>query len=185
MESGNNPFTEISLEDVRLFGDPASEARGVAGVEIVLTAKADCSLLDWIPVGSRLRAPLFILFRSALIPTHEENDAMLWYIVLRGASSFLMETGRWPGSSVPYRVRGKQTGEFVGDQTSGIVNSNAVSRSGGEANKNTHHIVEADLPAFRMHLNRVLRAFGIASNRLSWDYVDVSCASILVIEAIS
>ncbi|VDP70342.1 unnamed protein product [Echinostoma caproni] len=37
-------------------GDSASEARGVAGVGIALCAKAERSLLDWIPVSSRLCA---------------------------------------------------------------------------------------------------------------------------------
>ncbi|VDP77393.1 unnamed protein product [Echinostoma caproni] len=37
-------------------GDSSSEARGVAGAGIALSDKAECSLLDWISVNSRLCA---------------------------------------------------------------------------------------------------------------------------------
>lgn len=126
-------------------------------------------------------------FSSALIPTHKENDAMLWYIVLRGASSFLMETGRWPGSPVPYTVRAKKTSELAGDQFSEPAR-NTVDRPSSESDshqqitnpvRDTKHLMDSDLPAFRTHLNRVLRSFGITPNRISWDYVNVSCSHLL------
>ncbi|KAA0187732.1 NEDD8-activating enzyme E1 regulatory subunit, partial [Fasciolopsis buskii] len=122
-------------------------------------------------------------FSSALIPTHKENDAMLWYIVLRGASSFLMETGRWPGSPVPYTVRAKKTSELAGDQFSEPAR-NTVDRPSSESDshqqitnpvRDTKHLMDSDLPAFRTHLNRVLRSFGITPNRISWDYVNEMC----------
>ncbi|THD19594.1 Amyloid beta protein binding protein 1 [Fasciola hepatica] len=162
-------FPDITLDDVRLF------VRNAAFLRVVR-----CRSLEEEMKLSPARSE-----DLALIPTHKENDAMLWYIVLRGATSFVMETGRWPGSSVPYTVRGKQFGELSGDQLPGSVRS-CANLPMSESNcmsiqqsintvKDSKHLIDSDLPAFRTHLNRVLHAFGITPNRISWDYVDEMC----------
>ena len=51
---GKNPV--CSTYTLRVSGDPTASARGLAGVGIALSSRAESSLLDWIPVNSRLCA---------------------------------------------------------------------------------------------------------------------------------
>ena len=46
----------ISHYTLRVSGDPASAARGLCGVGVALSPRAEQALLDWIPVNSRLCA---------------------------------------------------------------------------------------------------------------------------------
>lgn len=87
-----------------------------------------------------------------LIPSHEGNDAMLWYFMLRGAASFYEENGRWPGSPCAATVAAAEGGD----------------------QQFSPHIVELDMPRFRNHVNRVLTSSGVAVNRVSDDFVHVS-----------
>lgn len=124
---------------------------------------------------------IIITTSIALIPTHEENDAMLWYLVLRGACSFLMENGRWPGCLQPYIKKYKVIQDDNQNSNSPRVNvavsSSSTDRKNLYTSKNSDtdndDIIELDLPILRIHLNRVLRSFGIASNRVSTDYLEV------------
>ncbi|KAF6771376.1 hypothetical protein AHF37_08017 [Paragonimus kellicotti] len=108
----------------------------------------------------------------ALIPTHEDNDAMLWYLVLRGACSFLSETGRWPGSAVPYTTPFKPGRS---PPSPSYVQPEVRDGNGSHGPTDETHVIETDLPAFHSHLRRVLQAFGIAPSRVSLDYVNELC----------
>ena len=46
----------ISQFTLRVSGDPAATARGLYGVGVALSPTAESTLLDWIPVNSRLCA---------------------------------------------------------------------------------------------------------------------------------
>ncbi|KAH8873995.1 NEDD8-activating enzyme E1 regulatory subunit [Schistosoma japonicum] len=149
-------FPDISIDDVRLFVKNASFLNIVR-----------CRSLE-----EEMRLSPARSDDLALIPTHEENDSMLWYLVLRGACSFLMETGRWPGSSQPYTTKRKPN--YSNQNTNSC--SNSVSCE--DQYSDTHsgnlnvNIIESDLPTLRIHLNRVLQSFGIAPNRVSTDYLE-------------
>lgn len=112
-------------------------------------------------------------FLLDLLPTHKENDSMLWYLVLRGASSFLMETGRWPGSSQPYTTRFKFSSNNQNQNSTGIPVPREEQFSATNSEQLDMNIIESDLPTLRIHLNRVLQSFGIATNRVSTDYLEV------------
>uniref|UniRef100_A0A5K3F4L4 NEDD8-activating enzyme E1 regulatory subunit n=1 Tax=Mesocestoides corti TaxID=53468 RepID=A0A5K3F4L4_MESCO len=94
-----------------------------------------------------------------LIPTHECNDAILWYFMLRGAASFFAEHGRWPGS-------------LCG--TSSPATASGAGADGGDSQLFSQ-IVELDLPNLRNHVNRVLTASGVAVNRVCDDFVHEMC----------
>ncbi|CAH8581366.1 unnamed protein product [Dicrocoelium dendriticum] len=152
-------FSEITLQDIRLFVKNSAFLRVVR-----------CRSLEEEMKLSPARSE-----DLALIPTHEDNDALLWYLVLRGALSFLSETGRWPGSSSQYLnpidhkgVCGESTHRV--DDRAKEHNQHVIPSSPSDT-----YTLEADLPSFLMHLNRVLRAFGIAPNRVSLDYVNELC----------
>lgn len=112
-------------------------------------------------------------FLLDLLPTHKENDSMLWYLVLRGASSFLMETGRWPGSSQPYTTTFKFSSNNQNQNSTGIPVPREEQFSATDSEQLDMNIIESDLPTLRIHLNRVLQSFGIATNRVSTDYLEV------------
>ncbi len=99
------------------------------------------------------RLPSFLF--ADLIPAHDENDAILWYFMMRGAASFVAEHGRWPGSPV------------------GGNSPIAATVEGGDQQYSAH-VVELDLPSLRSHVNRILTSSGVAVNRVSDDYVHVS-----------
>ncbi|CAH8864735.1 unnamed protein product [Trichobilharzia szidati] len=156
-------FPDISMDDIRLFVKNAS----------FLTVIRCRSLEEEMKLSPARSDDL------TLIPTHEENDAMLWYLVLRGACSFLMENGRWPGCLqsyvTPYKV-------MHNNQSSNSLVHATVSSTGESLcpsedsfNSDTDNIIESDLPILRIHLNRLLRSFGIASNRVSSEYVEELC----------
>ncbi|KAK4468664.1 hypothetical protein MN116_007848 [Schistosoma mekongi] len=152
-------FPDISIDDVRLFVKNASFLNIVR-----------CRSLE-----EEMRLSPARSDDLALIPTHEENDSMLWYLVLRGACSFLMETGRWPGSSQPYTTKCKSN--YSNQNTNSCGNS--VSREDQYFAKHSGYLnvnnIESDLPTLRIHLNRVLQSFGIAPNRVSTDYLEEIC----------
>ncbi|KAG5449507.1 NEDD8-activating enzyme E1 regulatory subunit [Clonorchis sinensis] len=158
-------FPEITLQDIRLF------VRNSAFLRVVRCR----SLEEELKLSPARSEDL------ALIPTHEENDSMLWYLVLRGASSFLSENGHWPGDPNPYsssfHTNVTSTLNHVlktGDgQSKGQTNDQKTEATGKEVADS--YVVETDLPGFRAHLNRILRAFGIASPLVSLDYVNEMC----------
>ncbi|TGZ63666.1 hypothetical protein CRM22_006767 [Opisthorchis felineus] len=158
-------FPEITLQDIRLF------VRNSAFLRVVRCR----SLEEELKLSPARSEDL------ALIPTHEENDSMLWYLVLRGASSFLSETGHWPGDPNPYsssfHTNVTSTPNHIlktGDgQSKGQANDRKTEGTGKEVADS--YVVEMDLPGFRAHLNRILRAFGIASTLVSLDYVNEMC----------
>ncbi|CAL8088626.1 unnamed protein product [Calicophoron daubneyi] len=164
-------FPDITRDDIRVFVKNAAFLRVVRCRSLEEEMKLSPARSDDL----------------ALIPTHEENDAMLWYLVLRGASSFLMETGRWPGSVNAYTTpfSSKRDGNKYIRKMGDVKNSVIVDRKAetDQSNEQQHqisylsesHIVESDLPSFRSHLNHVLRAFAIAPNRVSLDYVNEFC----------
>ncbi|VDL90366.1 unnamed protein product [Schistocephalus solidus] len=111
-----------------------------------------------------------------LLPTHEENDSMVWYFVLRGAASFVAEEGRWPGS-------GTHCGGGAAGSAAGRAEKVARLRDGENAGEaaargdslTADQLVEMDLPLLRAHVNRILRASGLAINSVSDDYVYEMC----------
>ncbi|KAH9581502.1 NEDD8-activating enzyme E1 regulatory subunit [Schistosoma haematobium] len=100
---------------------------------------------------------------------------MLWYLVLRGASSFLMETGRWPGSSQPYTTTFKFSTNNQNQNSTGIPVPREERFFATNSEQLDINIIESDLPTLRIHLNRVLQSFGIATNRVNTDYLEEMC----------
>ncbi|KAL5967667.1 NEDD8-activating enzyme E1 regulatory subunit [Taenia solium] len=131
---------ELRLEDVRLL------ARNAAYLRVIKCR----SLEEELKLSPARSDDLH------LIPAQEENDAMLWYFMLRGAASFYSEHGRWPGSPC------------------GTSNPTAATAEGGD-HQFSPHIVELDMPCLRGHVNRVLTASGVAVNRVSDDFVHEMC----------
>ncbi|KAL5102913.1 NEDD8-activating enzyme E1 regulatory subunit [Taenia crassiceps] len=131
---------ELRLEDVRLL------ARNAAYLRVIRCR----SLEEELKLSPARSDDLH------LIPAQEENDAMLWYFMLRGAASFYSEHGRWPGSPCA------------------TSNSTVATAEGGD-HQFSPHIVELDMPCLRGHVNRVLTASGIAVNRVSDDFVHEMC----------
>ncbi|CAH8545514.1 unnamed protein product [Schistosoma turkestanicum] len=154
-------FPDISVDDVRLFVKNSSFLHVVRCRSLEEEMKLSPARSDDL----------------TLLPTHEENDSMLWYLVLRGACSFLMETGRWPGSSQPYTITKCKLSS--NNQNSHPTEISTSSCKEELFNKTAEHsninIIESDLPTLRIHLNRVLQSFGIASNRVSTDYLEEIC----------
>ncbi|KAF5398745.1 Amyloid beta protein binding protein 1 [Paragonimus heterotremus] len=149
-------FPDITLQDIRLFVKNAAFLR-------VVRCRSFEEEMKLSPARSE---------DLALIPTHEDNDAMLWYLVLRGACSFLSETGRWPGSAVPYTTPFKPSRSPLSPS---YVQPEMEDGNGSQGSTDETHVIETDLPAFHSHLRRVLRAFGIAPSRVSLDYVNELC----------
>ncbi|VDP31296.1 unnamed protein product [Schistosoma margrebowiei] len=152
-------FPDISVDDVRLFVKNASFLNVVRCRSLEEEMKLSPARSDDL----------------TLLPTHKENDSMLWYLVLRGASSFLMETGRWPGSSQPYTTTFKFSANNQNQNSTGISVPREEQFSATNSEQLDMNIIESDLPTLRIHLNRVLQSFGIASNRVSTDYLEVIC----------
>ncbi|KAM7532446.1 hypothetical protein Aperf_G00000111282 [Anoplocephala perfoliata] len=128
---------ELPIEDIRLF------ARNAAYLRVIR-----CGSLE-----EELKQSPAHVEDLHLIPSHEGNDAMLWYFMLRGAASFYEESGRWPGSPCA---------------------ATAAAVEGGDQ-QFSPHIVELDMPRFRHHVNRVLTSSGVAVNRVSDDFVYEMC----------
>ncbi|CAH8610416.1 unnamed protein product [Heterobilharzia americana] len=149
-------FPDITMEDIRLF------VRNASFLDIVR-----CRSLEEEMKLSPARSD-----DLTLLPTHEENDAMLWYLVLRGANSFLMENGRWPGCLQPYITKCK----MIHNYSANVLTSTEQSYTSEDYSYSSNmNIIQSDLPRLRIHLNRVLQSFGIASNRVSTDYLEEIC----------
>lgn len=131
---------ELRLEDVRLLAHNAAYLRVIRCRSLEEELKLSPARSDDLH----------------LIPAHEENDAMLWYFMLRGAASFYSEHGRWPGSPC------------------GASTPTVATAEGGD-HQFAPHIVELDMPCLRGHVNRVLTASGVAVNRVSDDFVHEMC----------
>ncbi|CAI2732209.1 unnamed protein product [Schistosoma spindalis] len=152
-------FPDICVDDVRLFVKNASFLNVIRCRSLEEEMKLSPARSDDL----------------TLLPTHKENDSMLWYLVLRGASSFLMETGRWPGSSQPYTTTFKFSSKNQNPNSTGIPVPCEERFSSTNSEHLDMNIIESDLPTLRIHLNRVLQSFGIASNRVSTDYLEEMC----------
>uniref|UniRef100_A0A0X3PUH9 NEDD8-activating enzyme E1 regulatory subunit n=1 Tax=Schistocephalus solidus TaxID=70667 RepID=A0A0X3PUH9_SCHSO len=150
----------LTLEDVRVL------ARNAAYLKVIRCRSLE-EVLKLSPVRSE---DLYLL------PTHEENDSMVWYFVLRGAASFVAEEGRWPGS-------GTHCGGGAAGSAAGRAEKVARLRDGENAGEaaargdslTADQLVEMDLPLLRAHVNRILRASGLAINSVSDDYVYEMC----------
>ena len=76
--------TELTASSVayrfwlRTYGDPESVATGSARVGIVLSQKAECCLVDWIPVDSRLCA---VRLTTSVKVSHECEVSRCLFIV--------------------------------------------------------------------------------------------------------
>ncbi|KAA3678464.1 amyloid beta precursor protein binding protein 1 [Paragonimus westermani] len=149
-------FPDITVQDIRLFVKNSAFLR-------VVRCRSFEEEMKLSPARSE---------DLALIPTSEDNDAMLWYLVLRGACSFLSETGRWPGSPVPYTTPYKPGRS---PPSPSYVQSELGDKNNSHGSPDETHVIETDLPAFHSHLRRVLQAFGIAPSRVSLDYVNEFC----------
>ncbi|KAL7056626.1 hypothetical protein AAHC03_021015 [Spirometra sp. Aus1] len=148
----------LTLEDVRVL------ARNAAYLKVIRCRSLE-EVLKLSPVRSE---DLYLL------PTHEENDSMLWYFVLRGAASFVTEEGRWPGSVNHCSGAATTAGraEKVARLRDGENAGEAAAR--GDA-LTADQLVEMDLPLLRAHVNRILRASGLAINSVSDDYIYEMC----------
>ncbi|RTG89437.1 amyloid beta precursor protein binding protein 1, partial [Schistosoma bovis] len=165
-------FPDISVDDVRLFVKNASFLNVVRCRSLEEEMKLSPARSDDLMACPYTIYELWY-FLLDLLPTHKENDSMLWYLVLRGASSFLMETGRWPGSSQPYTTTFKFSSNNQNQNSTGIPVPREEQFSATDSEQLDMNIIESDLPTLRIHLNRVLQSFGIATNRVSTDYLEV------------